>query len=84
MRYVLGHVVQSWRISQVVHQGEWRRFLVRICYHDNRRVSTVLYYLVIKQFLVEEWKNLYVWSVRRQKEVYSLMALPTKAPTEVC
>ena len=45
IRYVSGHVVQSRRISQVVVE----KVLVGICYHDNRWVSTMLYYLVSKQ-----------------------------------
>ena len=44
IRYVSGHVVQSRRISQVVVE----KVLVGICYHDNRLVSTMLYYLVSK------------------------------------
>ena len=43
--YVSGHLVQSRRISQVVVG----KVLVGICYHNNRRVSTMLYYLVSKQ-----------------------------------
>ena len=45
IRYVSGHLVQSRRISQVVVG----KVLVGIYYHGNRRVSTMLYYLVSKQ-----------------------------------
>ena len=56
IRYVSGHLVQSRRISQFVVG----KVLVGICYHDNRRVSTVLYYLVSKQ----------TFTGRRMKKVF--------------
>ena len=45
IRYVSGHLVQSRRIFQLVGG----KVLVGICHHDNRWVSTMLYYLVSKQ-----------------------------------
>ena len=56
IRYVSGHLVQSRPVSQVVVG----KVLMGIYYHDNRRVSTMLYYLVSKQTVTR----------RRMKKVF--------------